>query len=376
MNNSMKTFNKVLDDRHEWIKEYKEASGKMVAGYFCDYVPEEVLFAAGIVPIRITAGRGNIIEAAKHLQSNVCSFARRCLDQAMTGVYDYLDGLVTPHTCDVINKINDLWAYRLKDPPFVHYFWTPHKLFDEKAVPVMLGEVERLVKCTEEYTGKAISDDDLLDAIEVYNKNRSLLKRVYELRRSAPPLITGVEAFTIVLTSTLAPKDLHNEWTEAFLAEREDSGTTLSERPRVMISASILDDLTVVEAVEETGAWVVADDMCTGSRYFWDLVGSAEKGPKEAIASRYRTKLPCPRTVDALKARSDHMFTLARDYKVDGVLFYILRCCDAHMFEYPVLSERLQEAGYKVLFIQGDQTVGVNETLTNRVGAFTEILSS
>jgi benzoyl-CoA reductase subunit C len=352
------------------------AGNCLLNSYFCDYVPEEILFAAGMVPIRITAGRGNVTEAAKHLQSNVCSFARGCLDQAMNGVYDYLDGLVTPHTCDVINKINDLWAYRLKDPPFVHYFWTPHKLFDDKAAPVMLGEVERLIKCTEDFTGKAISDDNLLAAIEVYDRNRSLLKRIYELRRSSPPLITGVEALSIALTSTLAPKDLHNEWTEAFLSERENSGATLSERPRVMISASILDDLAVIAAVEETGALVVADDMCTGSRYFWNLVGSAENGPKEAIASRYRTKLPCPRTVGALKKRSDHLLNLARDYRVDGVLFYILRCCDAHMFEYPVLAERLKKAGYKVLFIQGDQTAGANETLANRVGAFTEILSS
>ena len=78
----------------------------------------------------------------------------------------------------------------------------------------------------------------------------------------------------------------------------------------------------------------------------------------------------------SLARRSDHLHALAKDYEVDGVIMYILRCCDAHLFQYPLLNERLQEAGYKVLYLQGDQTIGINESLKNRIKAFTEILSS
>ncbi len=375
MSNLMAPFREVLSDRHGWIGKYKQESGRKVAGYFCDYVPEEIIYAAGFVPVRITGGRGNVIAADKYLQSNVCSFARRCLDQALTGVYDYLDALVVAHGCDVITKMYDLWAYRMKDPGFIHYVWVPHKVFDKDAAFVMEGEVKRLRKCLEDLIGSAVTDQAIADAIAVYDRSRALLRRVYDLRKGRPPAISGEEAFTVALSAQLAPRDLHNQWVEALLAEREGRAAALDDRPRVIVSASMLDDLQVMSAVEDAGAWVVADDLCTGSRYFWDQVGDPAPNPVKALTRRYLTKLPCPRSVDSLKPRLEHLRNLARDYQADGIIFYILRCCDAHLFQYPILNQRLKEDGLKVLYIQGDQTVGINEAISNRLKAFTEMLA-
>lgn len=376
MSDLMAPFYEALKDRHGWIRKYKSESGKKIAGYFCDYLPEEIFWAAGYVPIRITGGRGQVEIADKHLQSNVCSFARRCLEQALEGVYDYLDALAVPHTCDVMTKMYDLWAYRLKGPDFIHYFWAPHKVFDPAAVSVMEGEVGRMKKCVEAHTGEPITDEALLDAIAVYDKSRTLLKRVYELRRPSPPLISGADAFAVALSSLLTPKDVHTKWMEALLAGRDGLTRELEKRPRVMVSASMLDDLEIVQAIENSGSWVVADDVCSGSRYFWDVVGDAGGQPLKAITRRYLNKVPCPRSVGSLTPRLNHLLSLARDYQVDGVIFYILRCCDTHLFQYPILNERLQAAGLKLLYMQGDQTVGINEALVNRITAFTEMLSA
>lgn len=375
MNDTMALFRGVLADRHGWISKYKDESGRRIAGYFCDYVPEEILYAGGFIPVRITGGRGNVIAADKYLQSNVCSFARRCFDQALTGVYGYLDALIGEHGCDVITKMYDLWAYRMKDPAFVHYVWVPHKVFDKDAPMVMEGEVKRLRKCVEEFTGSPVPDEAITDAIAVYDKSRALLKRVYELRRGRPPAISGEEAFSVALSAQLVPRDLHNQWVEALLAEREGQPSPLDDRPRVLLSASMIDDLDLVRAIEESGSWVVADDLCTGSRYFWDQVGEAGPNPVKALTRRYLNKLPCPRSVDSLKPRLAHLKDLVRDYAADGIIFYILRCCDAHLFQYPILNQRLQEAGTRVLYIQGDQTVGINEAIQNRIKAFTEMLA-
>ena len=376
MSDSMRPFYEVLEDRHGWIRRHKAETGRGIAGYFCDYLPEEIAWAAGYTTVRITGGRGHVVSADRHLQSNVCSFARRCLDQALEGVYDYLDALLIPHTCDVITKMYDLWAYRLKGPDFIHYFWTPHKVFDPSAPAVMEGEIRRLKKCLEDHTKKPLDDAALLEAIAVYDKSRSLLKRIYELRRQSPPLISGVEAFAVSLSSLLSPKDTHAQWMEALLAERESAPPRLENRPRVLISASMLDDLEIIRAIEDSGAWVVADDVCSGSRYFWDVVGEAGSMPLKAITHRYLNKTPCPRSVGSLTPRLNHILNMVREYRVNGVIFYILRCCDAHLFQYPILNERLQKAGLKVLYVQGDQTVGVNEALVNRITAFTEMISA
>jgi benzoyl-CoA reductase subunit C len=368
-------FGQVVADRHAWIKRYKAETGRQVAGYFCDYVPEELLWAAGYATVRVTGGRGEVVSADKYLQSNVCSFARRCFDQALDGVFNYLDALVIPHTCDVINKIYDLWAYRMKDPSFLHYLWVPHKVFDRDATAVMLGEFRRLRQGLEEHRGAPISDEAIREAIRIYDRYRSLLKRIYALRRTDPPGLTGTEAFTVSLAGILAPKDVAIGWMEKLLTE-ERPALPAGRRPRILIAASMLDDADLVRAVEASGAWVVADDVCTGSRYFWDLVGEEEADPMKALVARYLNKVPCPRSFESLAPRWRHLEALCRDYRVDGVIFYILRCCDAHLFQYPLLRERLEKAGVRHLYLQGDQTAGIGEAVSNRIQAFTETLGS
>ncbi len=376
MSDLMAPFREVVEDPHKWIRKFKADTGRRVAGYFCDYVPEEILWAGGFVPIRITGGKGNVVAADKYLQSNVCSFARRCFDQALEGVFEYLDGLVVPHTCDVITKLYDLWAYRMNGPEFLHYIWVPHKVFEEGSITLMHEELKRLQKCVEEHTGSAITDEALAETIKLYNRSRSLLKGVYELRKSAPPAISGADAYAVALSSVLTPKDVHIQWMEDLLAAYEGKEPALDERPRILISASILDNLDLVRAVEDAGAWVVADDACTGSRYFFDEVDESDGNPLEALTHRYLNKLPCPRSVGSLAPRSDHLHALAGDYHADGIVFHIFRCCDAHLFQYPMLNERLQKAGYRVLYLQGDQAIGINEAMKNRIKAFTEMLSS
>ena len=55
MSDAMKPFHAVLADRHGWIKKYKAETGRKIAGYFCDYLPEEVLWAAGMTPVQMLA---------------------------------------------------------------------------------------------------------------------------------------------------------------------------------------------------------------------------------------------------------------------------------------------------------------------------------
>jgi benzoyl-CoA reductase subunit C len=375
MSTAMTPFKEVLADRHGFMARGKAARGRKIAGYFCDYVPEEVLWAAGMDTVRMTGGQGNIIAADRHLQSNVCSFCRRVFEEGLKGTFSYLDALVIPHTCDVINKLYDLWAYRLKDPEFLHYFYVPHKVFDKDAFGVMAGEIKRMKKCTEEFIARPITDAELAGAISLYDESRALLRRVYDLRKTSPPRISGTEAFSVALSSLLAPKDLHNAWVEALLQERE-SAPALAPRPRVLIAASVIDDLQLIEAVEDAGAWVVTEDVCTSTRYFYDQVGDPADNPVKALTQRYLNKVPCPRSFASLPPRRDHIFSMIEDYKVDGVIFFILRCCDAHLFQYPILKDRLEQKGIPMLYIQGDQTVGINEAIQNRIKAFTEMLQS
>ncbi len=50
-------FKALYTDRHTYAIEWKRAHpGAKVLGYFCTYVPEEILYAADVLPVRILGG--------------------------------------------------------------------------------------------------------------------------------------------------------------------------------------------------------------------------------------------------------------------------------------------------------------------------------
>lgn len=363
-------FHNIVQNRHECAGQYSR--DRRLIGYFCDFVPEEILHAAGFTPVRITGTRKPISLADRHLQSNVCSFARSCLELVLDGTYRYLSGVVIPHSCDVVTKMNDLWAYRVDYPEFCHYLWYPHKVSDPNARSAFVDELRRLKACLEDFSGARISDESLRESITLYNENRRLLKKAYELRKGDPPRLSGTEALSLTLSSVLAPKEEHSKRLGELLDSLNGLGSQPKERPRILVSASVLDDEYLIESIEALGAAVVCDDVCTGIRYFW---GEApEDGdPIEALADRYLQKIPCPRTF-ASGARIDFLMENVSDYAVQGVIIYILRCCDAHLFEMPGLQEKLKAAGTPVLYLQGDHSAPISEETRNRIAAFIEML--
>jgi benzoyl-CoA reductase subunit C len=370
-NPRLSVFKETVDNCHEYAR--KLARERPVIGYFCDFVPEELLHAAGFVPIRITGTRMPVSFADKHLQSNVCSFARSCLELVLDGTYRYLTGVVIPHSCDVITKMNDLWAYRVDYPAFCHYLWYPHKANDAGACAAFLDELRRLKSCLQEFSGREVTDAALRESIALYNEDRRLLAQAYELRKKNSPPLTGTDSLLLTLSSMLMPKEDHVAALEQLLSNMgEKPAHSAQNEPRLLVSASVLDDTALIQLIERSGATVVCDDVCTGIRYFHgEVVGDAD--PLEALAERYLNKIPCPRTFDST-ARIDFLMQNVRDYRADGVIIYLLRCCDAHLFEMPGLQERLKASGTPVLYLQGDHSAAISEETRNRIAAFTEML--
>ena len=363
-------FEDIVHNRHKYAHDLSQDSKFM--GYFCNFVPEELLHAAGFVPIRITGTRKPIALADKHLQSNVCSFARSCLELILDGTYSYLSGIVIPHSCDVITKMNDLLAYRADPLEFCHYLWYPHKADDPNARSAFVDEVRRLKSCIEEFTGSEIADDSLRDSIAIYNESRRLLAKVYELRQTDPPALSGTEALSLTLSSVLMPKEEHSRRLRKLLDSLEGRDGTEKGRPRILVSASVLDDLDLMQSIEDLGGAVVADDVCTGIRYFWKEVAE-NSDPIEAIADRYLQKIPCPRTFDS-GSRIEFLMENIGAFNVHGAIIYILRCCDAHLFQMPGLQERIKSAGTPALYLQGDHSTSISEETRNRIAAFIEML--
>ena len=284
-------FRDVVATRHDYARSWKDRTGGKVVGYLCTYVPEEIIYAGGILPVRLMGSHQPQDVSERHIPSMYCSFCRDVLAQGLLGRYDYLDGLVFANSCLHIRQVFEVWQWQLR-PSFSHYLYMPDALDSPGVVECWEAELQKFKRSLEAWTGTTITADAMTRSIRTYNENRRLLKELYELRRGSPPL-GGKEAMEIVLSSMLVDKQEHNLALRSRLQELKHSTPPSDDRPRLMLVGSENDDTEVVEAIESLGAVVVIDDHCTGSRYFWNE--AAEVGdPVRVIAERYIARPRCP----------------------------------------------------------------------------------
>jgi len=373
---AIEKFQEVYENRHDYAKEWKARHpGSKVLGTFCTYVPEEIAYAAGALPVRILGSHEIEDESAPFLFGMFCPFCRDVLAQGLKGRYDYLEGIADGNCCMHLLQTFEAWGLNVKPKPAVLRIDTPCSTQNRHARKFMREELDCFKEDIEEWTGKKINDDGLDHAIEVYNESRRLMKRIYELRKADNPPITGLECMYMVASSQFMDKADHNKVLEEALAELKDRKLDREVGTRLMTVGSENDDVEFISMIEQKmvlPATVVMDDHCTGSRYFWQEV-IPENDRLQAIATRYIARTPCPAKDFPEYRRFTNILKLAKDWRVEGVLLIQQKFCDPHELDIPALKNYFEENGFPTYFLELDVTVPLGQFST-RVEAFIESL--
>ncbi len=355
------------------LREAKE-TGRQVFGWLCTYTPEELIHAAGILPVRVT-GYSHEVElddGTAYLYVNNCSFSRSCLQLGLRGEYGFLDGIVGGSTCDGMRRMFDLWRSYVRTP-FYHIITVPRK-YTEKAHQLYRREVERLQEHIEEWLGRKTSDEALLDSVKLYNEWRRLLRQMYELRQQEQPPISGAEVMEVLNASFRLPKETFNRWLADLLEEVQQAERPNSGRARLMVIGSVLTNPEFIRTIEHQGGLVVTDELCTSVRYWGDpvVVNEGER-PLPAIARRYLNNFPCARMYPS-DERFDRIIAAAREFRVDGVISQTIRYCVPYDHDLPLLQKRLKAEGLPLLTLDVEYGTAGSGQIQTRVQAFLEML--
>jgi len=355
--------------------------GQKVIGYLCAFVPAELITAAGLVPFRIKGDVNEpITKADTEMETIVCPLVRSCFDMALKGNYEFLDGLVVPHACDSICRTYDVWKYTL-DLPYAHFINMPHGTGD--ASLDFYGDILNTFRASlAKFTGKEISDQALAGAIKLHNQNRAKVKELYELRKASPPLISGEELTKVLIAAMSLPVEESIEMLGSVIAEVKGRGEVSARKPaRIMVIGAQVDDIAFIKLIEDSGAWVVADDLCPGAREFLSSV-DVTTDPVAGLAERYLRKIKCGRTYremegnyeEYLEDRFGHIGRMIDDFGVDGVVLYIYKYCDPFGFEVPQIKSYVEAKGTPVLYLEDEYSMSTIGRLRTRIQAFLEML--
>jgi len=383
-------LNRAKEIYQERSRRAKELSteGKKVIGYLDIYPVLEMLTALDLVPYRILGDMSEpITKADTCLPTVVCPFLRSVMDLGLKGNYDFLDGVVMAHGCEVSEKTAHIWRVYL-NPPYAHFIDTPHTT--HTAAQQQYKELLRDFKKTlEVFTGKELSSERLREAIKAHNQQRALVRELYELRKPDPPLISGTETLQIIVALASLPVVEGNELLPQVISEvKEREGGPTKKAARLLVWGSIIDNTTLFEMMESLGANVVMDDTSLGSRAYFPPVELTDD-PLDGLAYRYLVELKSPRTFRETilnqSKRKDYLtdlgnrFGYLKDYteewKVNGVILEALRYCDIHGYEVPGLKEYLGSIGLPSIYLEHDYSQAALAQLRTRVQAFLEIIS-
>jgi benzoyl-CoA reductase subunit C len=384
-NHGLAAVKEIYDNRERRIKELK-AEGKKIVGYICLYPITEIVTAAGMVPYRIFGDMTEpITKADMHMAAVVCPFMRSCLDVGMKGRYDFLDGVLFAHVCDVACMVPGMWRQSVPTP-FTHFLDTPHTT--HKAAREHFRElIDDFRKTMEDFSGKPITDEAIKKAIFVHNQQRELVRELYNFRKTSPPQITGVEALMVLKVLMSLPIDEGNRLLREVLAEiKKRQVTTPEKHARLLVWGSIIDDTSLIEMTESLDADIVIDDTCVGSRaYFSDVPVTPD--PLDGLAQYYLVDLKCPRTLRDPVLRNgkkdyaadlENRFGYLKDYvnnwKVNGALLQSVRYCDGHGYEVPSVKDYLENLGIPSIYIEHDYSKAALAPLKTRIQGLTEII--
>jgi len=363
------------------LVDHRKKGGK-VFGTFCVYVPEEVIVAGGGICVGLCAGADFSVPAGeRNVPRNLCALIKSAVGFKVANVCPYFqvaDLVVGETTCDGKKKTWEILDAYI--PTYVMDLPNSRAAADRD---LWISELKRFVRKVEETTGNTITPKKLAEATSLINSKREVLRRLYDLRKAKPAPISGLDALLAVQISFYDDPTRFVQKTSELCDELENrvqakQGVSSAGAKRILYSGTPMPIpfWTIPALIEQTGAVVVAEESCTGTRL---LAGGQCAIPDggldaqlEALADRQlQTNCACFTPNDA---RIEDILNLAKEYQADGVVHFSLSFCQPYNLEAVRVQKALQKAGLPVLLLEGDYSDEQAGQLKTRIEAFIETL--
>ncbi|UCE57988.1 MAG: 2-hydroxyacyl-CoA dehydratase [Candidatus Bathyarchaeota archaeon] len=379
----------LFGQRKEEIQTQKE-EGKKVIGYTCTFAPVELILAADAVPVRINSGWYDAAKLGDRIVPvEVCPVIRSAIGAKMVHLSPYFelsDAIINPLTCDGRTKLGEIiasektvWTMcppRVKDSPQSKNLW--------------IEEVRGIKKKIEKLTGTEITSKRLRASIEVIQRATRAFRRLHKIRKGHP-VIMGRDAMLVNQTSMWDDIKRWTEKTEELCSELEKRVNQKAwacppETSRVLVTGTPMmwpDNWKIPNLIEESSpqGLIVVDELCSGDRLLYDPVGVDEwtmSDMLDAVAERYllASTCPCFTSEQGNEDRINWLLDRLKEFKVDGVIYYVVRGCILYAMEYARIKKILDHMDIPVYYLDTEYTREDVGQMKTRIEAFLEMLEA
>ncbi len=332
----------VEDPDYPTVKRWRAMGGKVV-GHFQVYFPEEIAHAAGMLPLKIRGAPIEARQAEARFGSYLCSILKTSLELVLSKRIE-LEMFVTHPICDAARNLAAVWGRNFHYPCQILYL--PQNANSRYAAPYLRGEYARLKRGIETIAGRSVSDDDLRASMAIYNQNRRLLHRLYDIKRSTPWRLSADEAYVLVAVGGMIRREEHNDVLNAVIPQIEARTASPQDRIRVVFEGGFCEQppLDLIRSIAQS-CYVVDDDLLIGLRWILEDV-SLDGDPLMNLAEAYLEKSSySPVQHDLRKPKEKMLLERIHRSQASAAIITAAKMCEPGLDEQVAYVKALDQEG-------------------------------
>lgn len=364
----------IIDESIEFIKARKEEGFKIVGILPHGMVPDELIVAAGAIPIHIILGGKDEQEIGdNYLSTTTCPFSRATLGffESKHPLYSLIDMIIAGTFCNgVQNVANYVDNFQMQSMPL----FLPHNRRDS-SFNFYRNELKKMQSNLEKLTGNQCTTETLVEAIHTYNHLRGLLRKINEYRKKDDPPIRGQTIHSLTWQAFLLGPEIMIPRCDEFLKELPTSSSHYSGTRVFLTGSGIALGDSILEVIEDqAGGLIVADDLWSSMDYFLEDVNDFDADPLQALADKYFRRSLSGRMIPESEIRIPKILELYHEFRAAGIINHTLKYCDSYAGLKPEFHKTMNRYKIPVLELDRDYAEANIGQLQTRIEAFLEMI--
>ena len=365
------TFENISKDPANAIKAEMKKTGKKAVGCFPYYTPDEIIYAAGMLPVGLWGGQTKISLADRFLQSFCCSLMRENMELGLIGAYDFLSAIVIPTYCDTLKFVCENWKSAVPSSILIPIVYPQNRKI-KPGMDYLVDELKRVQVELEKIIGKSITEADLLESIAVYEEYRRSMRQFTKLANQYPKTLNAKTRHFIIKAAYFSDKKQYTAMIEELMAEIIKSPKEDFNGLKVVITGILAEPEPLLDIFSDNNIFFAADDLAQESRQFRTCTRS-DGTALEMLAFRISDQ-NCSLLYDDSKSRGKLLIDLVKENDANGVVISMMKFCDPEEFDYPIYKKELEAAKIPTLYLEIEQQMDSVEQLRTRIQSFAEML--
>lgn len=349
-------------------------NGKKVVGCLPEYTPNEIVYAAGMVPFGLWGAEGReISEAKKYFPPFYCALALSSLEMGLDKALDKLSAVMIPVLCDTLKCLGQNWKVGVPQVPFIQIVH-PQNRGTPAGIAFLSEQYKKVARQLEQLSGQPISDEALNNAITVFNQHRAVLREFSHIAAQYPRTISPLLRNIVIKSGYFMDTVEHTQIVQDIISLCQKQSPEEWDGHKIVVTGIIADSPSLLQIFADNNMAIVADEVAHESRQFRLDVPEGDS-PYTRLAEHIAKLEGCSLLFDPDKKRTKILSDMVRNNNAQGVVYLLTKFCDPEEFDAPIIKKHLDKEGIPSIVIEIDQQTQSYEQARTALQTFADVLS-